>query len=558
MQNNTTLNKHDLWVATSNKALAQDAKSGSYLYIFDIAVMSLFSPFLKDSPGVAIFTTVAFLMVALGRLILLHQMKVGSRDPWALMKLFFLVSTLGTATMAFRSHVVFELYGMTSVNGYICFIGLTTFATGMIISFRSNRYLLSSQILIVLIPGSVSLFLSSVPQSKTFALILLFFALFILYQGNSTYKNWSDLERTKFSLEAEKNQLRTFVDEIPGAAAWLSEDLKIYGANQTFLDMLASHHEAVFSEIKNQTSLFLASKDGDLSTQIEIDIEGALRTFSLHLKRYQYKNETCIFLIMMDIQEQITLAQSLEEQRAKSLQASRLASLGEMAGGIAHEINNPLAIIQGRTRQIEQILERSLNKSNTQDLSAIQVELTEKTKSIIKTVDRITKIIRGLKAFSRDGSADAMEVTSANAIIEDTLVFCNEKFRNSGVELDVKPAGQVLLISCQPQQISQVLLNLLNNAFDAQISNDIKKISVEVLSANDFIKFRVSDYGEGVKFPEKLFQAFFTTKPVGQGTGLGLSISYGIVKKHQGNMYLESPQNPTSICFEIPATKKVA
>ncbi|MEI8027678.1 MAG: ATP-binding protein [Pseudomonadota bacterium] len=334
--------------------------------------------------------------------------------------------------------------------------------------------------------------------------------------------------------------------------------MKIYGANQTFQDMLASHNDSIPPEIQNKTSLFLSSTEEALSTQIIVEIGQTPRTFSLHLKRYIYKNEICIFLIMMDIQDQIVLAQSLEDQRAKNVQASKLSSLGEMAGGIAHEINNPLAIIHGRTKQIENILQRNLESATKNDISSIQMELTEKTKSIISTVDRINKIIKGLKAFSRDGSVDSMEVASAKAIIEDTLVFCNERFRNHGVELDVKSADQELFISCQPQQISQVLLNLLNNAFDAQVSNEVKKISVEVLSSDNFIKFRVSDYGEGVKFPDKLFQAFFTTKPVGQGTGIGLSISYGIVKKHLGNMYLESPQNPTTICFEIPATTKKA
>ncbi|MEI8027739.1 MAG: hypothetical protein WCI18_15430 [Pseudomonadota bacterium] len=210
MPMDTKLNRPDWRLVTSNMALAQDALSGGYLYIFDLLVMHLFSPFRKDSPGVALFTTVAFLMVAIGRAIILKQMKLGLRDPWTLAKLFFLISTLGTATMAFRSIVVFQLYGMTNITGYICFLGLTTFATGMITSFRSNKYLLFSQIITVLIPGSISLLLSSDQHSKIFAVILMFFTVFILYQGNISYRNWTDLARAKASLEAEKNQLKTY------------------------------------------------------------------------------------------------------------------------------------------------------------------------------------------------------------------------------------------------------------------------------------------------------------------------------------------------------------
>jgi len=555
MSKSTKINRQNGRLLASNLALSQDARTGGYLYVFDLIIMHVFSSFQKDSPRVALFTTFSFIFVAVGRSIVLNQMKLGQRNPWTLIKWFFLISTLGTAAMGFRSTIVFRLYGMTNLNSYICFLGLTTFATGMIASFRSNQYLLFSQIMCTLVPGIIYLLFTTDHSSRAFAAILLFFSVFILYQGYLSYRNWSDLERAKFSIEAEKNQLKTFVDEIPGSAAWLSSNMKIYGANQTFLDKIVSNQETMPPELESKIRHFLDSNQGSLSTQILVKQENTPRTYSLHLKLYNYKNETCIFLIMMDIQDQIILTQNLEDQRAKNVQASRLSSLGEMAGGIAHEINNPLTIIRGRTKQIENILERKLTSSTTMDLSAIQVEVHEKTKSIIQTVDRVTKIIKGLKSFARDGSVDSMEAASAREVIDDTLVFCNEKFKNHGVDLEVKMTDPNLFISCQPQQISQVLLNLLNNAFDAQIVSEIKKISVEVLSANEFVKFSVSDYGEGVKFPDKMFQAFFTTKPIGQGTGIGLSISYGIVKRHGGNMYLESPQNPTTISFEIPAIK---
>jgi hypothetical protein len=203
-------------LVTSNMALAQDARTGGYLYVADLLVMHAFSSFPSDSPKVALFTTIVFLLVALAREVILRQMKKNNFNPWTLTKWFMFASTLGTATMAFRSIAVFELYGMTNINSYICFLGLTTFATGMITSFRSNKYILYSQILITVAPGALFLLLTPSDSFRVFAVILFFFSPFILYQGALSSRNWTELERTKSTLEDERNQLKTFVDEIPG------------------------------------------------------------------------------------------------------------------------------------------------------------------------------------------------------------------------------------------------------------------------------------------------------------------------------------------------------
>jgi C4-dicarboxylate-specific signal transduction histidine kinase len=112
-------------------------------------------------------------------------------------------------------------------------------------------------------------------------------------------------------------------------------------------------------------------------------------------------------------------------------------------------------MIRGRTKQIENILEKKLTSSTTMDLSAIQVEVQEKIKSMIQTVDRGTKIIKGLKSFARDGSVHTMEAASAKEVIDDTLLICNEKLKNHGFDLEVKTTDLNLFISCDSQQTSR-------------------------------------------------------------------------------------------------------
>jgi signal transduction histidine kinase len=248
------------------------------------------------------------------------------------------------------------------------------------------------------------------------------------------------------------------------------------------------------------------------------------------------------------IKERERIQAVLDSQRAQMIAASKLTSLGEMAGGLAHEINSPLNIIQARASDLLEIAQSGSPVDSNNVLKA--------TGSILRTSQRIMAVVRGLRTFARDGRADPFERTSVQTIVEDTLALCRERFSGSGISVEVHGLQPDLTIECQRVQISQVLLNLLNNAFDAVQSLANKWVRIEVSTGPDLISIAVTDGGRGIprEIAEKAMQPFFTTKPVGKGTGLGLSISNAIAEAHRGRLWIDSRGPNTRIVLSVPRT----
>lgn len=233
----------------------------------------------------------------------------------------------------------------------------------------------------------------------------------------------------------------------------------------------------------------------------------------------------------------------LEEQRNQAIQASKLSSLGEMAGGIAHEINNPLTIISALSTRTKKNL---LDKNIPMDRSL------ENLDKIVMTVDRIAKIIKGLRAFSRDSNGEPFRYKKVDEIIEMTLELCQERFRDNGIEIKqyINPDVEV---HCREIQIVQVLVNLLNNSLDAISELPEKWIEISAGDLGTMVMIRVTDSGKGVpqEIVDQVMLPFFTTKEVGKGTGLGLSISKGIIEAHEGRFYYELNDGHTSFVLEL-------
>ena len=227
--------------------------------------------------------------------------------------------------------------------------------------------------------------------------------------------------------------------------------------------------------------------------------------------------------------------------------SSKLAALGEMAGGIAHEINNPLAIIDGYAGQISDVLNKGpLNKE----------KLLKIENKILTTVARITKIIRGLKFFARDASNDPFDDVLIKDVIESTLSLCFEKFKGQSIEIRTHIENESVVFGSNVQ-LSQVILNLLNNSRDAIEDLPDKWIELTVKNDTEKVFITLKDCGQGIKASviKDLFRPFFTTKPVGKGTGLGLSVCQGIVKQHQGEIHYDSSCENTCFIIELPIKK---
>lgn len=251
--------------------------------------------------------------------------------------------------------------------------------------------------------------------------------------------------------------------------------------------------------------------------------------------------------VVEDMSERLSNERRLKQQELLLFQASKMAGLGEMAGGLAHEINNPLAIIYGRAQQILGLLQRGENAPER------LVPLVEK---IMATVNRISRIIDGLRSFARDGARDAPEAADIRVIVRETVELCQARFHSKAVQLRQAEITGDVVFECRAVQIEQVLLNLLNNAYDAvcDLGDERRWVEIRVRNESDRLVICVLDGGPGVS-PEieaRIFEPFFTTKEVGKGTGLGLSISKGIVEGHGGRMYIDRESADSAFTLELP------
>jgi C4-dicarboxylate-specific signal transduction histidine kinase len=237
----------------------------------------------------------------------------------------------------------------------------------------------------------------------------------------------------------------------------------------------------------------------------------------------------------------------LASQQKALTHSAKMSALGEMAGGIAHEINSPLGIILLHANRLERLQARG---GLTPEI------LLEEAKLIATTASRIGDIIKGLRAFAREGEKDPFETASIEQLVQNVLVLCQNKFSAHSVALEVSPIPAGLTAECREVQVGQVLLNLLNNAYDAVVAGPAKWVRLTVEDTGDAIRLAVSDGGAGIDpaIRDKLMQPFFSTKEVGKGTGLGLSISKGIMDAHGGSLELDADRGNTRFVATFPKT----
>lgn len=233
------------------------------------------------------------------------------------------------------------------------------------------------------------------------------------------------------------------------------------------------------------------------------------------------------------------------EEQSKLVQASKLVSLGEMAGGIAHEINTPLSVISIRTENLIESLSAKINDKQREEFD-----------QLLSTVDKIATIISGLRSFARDAKNDSYDTVDIRQVIDETLALCSERIAHRCIPIEVHAEDHPIYVNCRSVEISQVLMNLLNNSLDAIAELSEKWIKLQLTETPNEIEIRVTDSGLGIpkEVRVKMLEPFFTTKPIGKGTGLGLSISAGIVRAHGGELTYDDQSPNTCFTIRLPKT----
>lgn len=325
--------------------------------------------------------------------------------------------------------------------------------------------------------------------------------------------------------------------------------------------IILDHHGTVLyanttaKEILHTTDKMLLGKEFGLpiSNQDRVEIEiprkdGSIRCVEMRSTNIVWESKMATLTILRDITQQKQAQDEKEEMQKQIFQAAKLASIGELAAGIGHEINNPLAIISGYLK----ILTDQMKKNDIFD------QTIEKAINVQKnSIQRIHNIVSGLRTYARS-SSDIIENININEIITETLSFLQIIYEKEGIEIEKHLyEKEALWVSGNKGKFQQILVNLLSNAKDATENMEKRKISIKTALENQNIIIEVQDNGQGIpqKDIEKIFNSFYTTKDTGKGTGLGLSIVKNIITNINGNITVQSqPQQGTTFKIALPTS----
>jgi len=258
------------------------------------------------------------------------------------------------------------------------------------------------------------------------------------------------------------------------------------------------------------------------------------------------------------------LKNSLEELKstqAQLIQQEKMASLGELTAGIAHEIQNPLNFVNNFSEVNKEMIDEAaeeIDNGNYDEVKNILNDIKDNSEKINHHGKRADAIVKGMLQHSR-ASTGKKEPTDINALADEylRLSFHGMRAKDKSFNAEIKTDFDASIgkINVVPQDIGRVLINLFNNAFYAigerrKVEGEryVPAVTVITQKLNDKIEIKVADNGTGIpqKVVDKIFQPFFTTKPTGQGTGLGLSLSYDIIKAHGGEIKVESKEGEGS------------
>lgn len=249
------------------------------------------------------------------------------------------------------------------------------------------------------------------------------------------------------------------------------------------------------------------------------------------------------YMELIKVRHETQLQNVIKERNDQLFGQSKYSELGMMSAGIAHEINNPLAIIQAKVTQLLRV---------HRDPEKVQF-VSDGLDQILYTSERINRTIQGVRDFVHQDERIPNEKISLKTLVDDVLAFCGQRMKNHGVNLRFYGLENYT-IRGHKIQLEQVLLNLLNNSFDALEFLPDKWIEMSIHETPSTLQIYFKDSGSGIppEIASRMMDPFYTTKKIGKGTGLGLALARGIVEKHGGSLVYISNTPHTTFMLELP------
>lgn len=346
-------------------------------------------------------------------------------------------------------------------------------------------------------------------------------------------------------------------DILHNKLVWDEGNFHVFGVNpESFIGAYEAWEMRLHSEYKQKAieDLNLALEgEKDFNTTFVIMLDnGEIRYIGGRgvVERDDQGRPIYMYGVNWDRTDEVLLENELDHQRKISMHNAKLASIGQLAAGVGHEINNPLSILKGHLYFIQKEIDKDVMNKDAID---------KRIQKSAKSIERIKNIIKGLRIFSR---ADFEQSNTFDLFlcIQESVELISEIFESDGIKIKLtcKDRNKSYVVRGFPGRIQQVIINLLNNAKDAMINLRHKKIDIHMEIINQVVQVKIKDYGMGIdpSIADKLFDPFFTTKPPGEGTGIGLAIVENIIKEHRGEITFKSTLNKgTTFIFSIPLTE---
>lgn len=444
---------------------------------------------------------------------------------------------------------VYDHYGLESNHLSYTLLVIAAYTASAATSLIGNKASYYSFVYpMALMTVAVYLAGGSFHESGYIILTILMYLFFSVTSFKLSHKQLCDLLESQLRSEQERKRLAKLINTVPGFVGLIDKNHVVYLANQTTLNL---YPDIIGRKIGNIDPTSTWEKDviNFMASGKTTDVYEEQTNFlgqSIHaILNIQKLDDGGVIIASIIITDLVEAKKIIREQEAKAQYSAKLASLGEMAAGIAHEVNNPLSIIQGSANIVRRLV--------TQDpIDVANVRLL--TTKMIDTCDRISKTIKSLKALSRNAENDPKTIVSVNHVVSQSLDISDAKLKQSDIAVKWNPETPEYKVLARETELLQVLINLLGNSHDAIKNLPEKWIEIKLEKENNFVDIFVIDSGRGIppEIQKKILEPFFTTKDVNQGTGLGLSISKTIIKGFDGDFGLVPEAPHTTFRIRIP------
>ncbi len=345
-----------------------------------------------------------------------------------------------------------------------------------------------------------------------------------------------EIREAEQALRSQQQLMRTILDVTPDLMSLLDENLVYRSPNKAFARSVGLSVEEVVG--KTDYDLFPADVADERVRKNREVLETGTRA-EMESRREGKKGERWYHTVIIPVYDSegningvLRTARDVTELRVTQeqlIQAQKMESLGKLAGGVAHEINTPLGVILGYA----QLLQDDVPQDS---------QVAEDLRTIEKQTKVCRKIVSDLLGFSRQ-TESAKSVICLNNTVMEAIALVRHTFTLDQVEIDEDLDDRMPAVYGDADKLKQVWINLLNNARDAMRGGGVIRVRTELDASQGLVRVRVVDTGKGIS-PEdmqKIFEPFFSTKPVGEGTGLGLAVSFGIIQEHEGKIWAKSP-----------------